>query len=67
MKVNDLFVMESAYNNRNNIGDVVANLRFPQKYITLEYGGVLYNLDIVSVDEVEFIVRVLDGVGDGRK
>lgn len=67
MKVNDLFVMESVYNTQNNIGDVVANLRFPQKYLTLEFNGELFNLDIVSVDDFEFVLRVVDSVGSGRK
>ena len=68
MKVNDLFVMENVFNVQNNVSDVIANLNFPQKYISLECDGVLYNLDVVSVDEFEFVVKVVGGVDDvGRK
>ena len=67
MKVNDLFVMESVYNNKNEVGDIIANLRFPQKHITLEYDGVLFNLELVSVDDFEFVVRVVGEVDGGRE
>lgn len=67
MKVNDLFVMESVYNNKNEVGDIIANLKFPQKYITLEYEGVLFNLELVSVDDFEFVVRVVGEVSGGRE
>lgn len=60
MKVNDLFVMESVYNNQKGIGDIIANLNFPQKYLRLEYEGSLYSLDIVSVDSHEFVLKVVD-------
>ena len=65
MKVNDLFVMESVYNQQNNISDIIANLQFPQKYLFLEYDGELYNLDIVSVDANEFVLRVVEDVDCG--
>lgn len=67
MKVNDLHYMEHVYNRERDIGDIIANLWFPQKYVTLEYDGELYNLDIVSVDDFEFVVRVDGKVSDGRK
>jgi len=67
MKVNDLFVLDSVYNSEHNVSSGVGNLRFPQKYITLEWDGVLYNLDVVGVDSFEFIVKVVDRVDDGRK
>ena len=60
MKVNDLMVMESIYNQRNNISDIIAHLNFPQKYLRLEYEGSLYSLDIVSVDSHEFVLKVVD-------
>ena len=62
MKIVDLHYMESVYNNKNNVSDIIANLRYPQKYVTLEYDGVLYNLDVVSVDDYEFIVKIVDKV-----
>ena len=68
MKVNDLIVMESVYNQQHNISDIIARLNFPQKYITLDYEGELYNLDIMSVDDFEVIVKVTDTVnGEGRR
>lgn len=60
MKINDLFVTESVFNQQNNISDMIANLYFPQKYITLELDGELYSLDVVSVDNFEFIVRIMN-------
>ena len=60
MKVNDLFVMESVYNNQNGISDIIAHLHFPQKYLRLEYEDSLYSLDIVSVDSHEFVLKVVD-------
>lgn len=59
-KINDLEYMESIYNQKHNISDIIARLEFPQKYLTLEYEGELYNLDIVSVDDYEFILRVVN-------
>lgn len=59
--------MESVYNNKNEVGDIIANLKFPQKYITLEYEGVLFNLELVSVDDFEFVVRVVGEVSGGRE
>ena len=67
MKVNDLHYMEQVYNQKREIGDIIANLWFPQKYITLEYDGELYNLELVSVDDYEFVVRVDGNVDDGRR
>lgn len=67
MKVSDLHYMEQIYNREREIGDIIANLWFPQKYITLEYDGEFYNLELVSVDDYEFIVRVVDNVEDGRR
>ena len=53
-------IMESVYNQQNNISDVIANLQFPQKYVSLEYDGKLYNLDVVSVDSHEIVLRVIE-------
>lgn len=64
MKVNDLFVLDSVYNNQNEISDIIANLNFPQKYINLEWNGELYSLELVSVDDYEFVVRVEDNIVD---
>ena len=65
LKVNDLIFLDSVYNNQKEISDIVANLRFPQKYIILEHGGRLYELDLVSVDDQVFTLRIAGEVKYG--
>lgn len=67
MKISDLHYYESNYNVANDIDDIIARLYYPQKYLQLEQDGVLYNLQVKSVDNKKFILTIDGKVEDGRK
>lgn len=57
MKIVDLQVENTLYNNRNNIPDDIARLHYPQKYIILNTGE-LYDLEIDTVTDTAIYVKV---------
>ncbi len=68
MKITDLHVAEVRYNQLNEIDDIIANLRYPQKYIQLKLGDQeLYNLKITETHRDKFIVEIDGRVRDGRR
>ena len=58
VKIVDLQYHNTLYNKYNDIGELVSRLKYPQKYIRLEYEGKLYNLEIAHVNDNEFVLKI---------
>ena len=58
MKITDIHVMESQYNQANNIPDIIANLKYPQKYLKLRLDDKLYDLELVETHDDKFILEI---------
>lgn len=59
MKIADLQVENTLYDQEKNTPEDIARLRYPQKYIILDIGE-LYDLQIESVTDTAIYVKIAD-------
>lgn len=59
MKIIDLEVADANYSIENNIPYEIKHLNYHQKYLLLELGGKIFSLDIDSVSDSAFYLKIV--------
>ena len=58
MKMVDFDYYSVLYDMDNNISEEISRLKYPQRYVKLLMNDELYDLEVVSVDDDSFILKI---------